>query len=103
MTVGRPLSHGCVRLYPEHAQALFEEVGIGETGEFIYEPVKAALDGEDIVVEVHPDFYGFIPDMEAQAWRKLTSLGVGEHVDPQCLRQALDEARGIPVSVGAIR
>ena len=52
MTVGRPLSHGCVRLYPEHIEALFREVKVGETGEFIYEPVKAALDGEDILIEV---------------------------------------------------
>jgi len=38
MTVGRPLSHGCVRLYPEHIKALFEVIEIGEAANLFMPP-----------------------------------------------------------------
>lgn len=55
------------------------------------------------MLEVHPDMYGMVPDLEARARERLSALGVWEKVDSQCLRQALGEARGIPVSVGATK
>ena len=99
MTVGRALSHGCLRLYPEHVEALFEEVAIGETGEIVYEPVKVAVDGDDILVEIHPDIYGLLPDVARAAEERLQALGVREKVDMKRLRQAVAEAGGVPVSV----
>lgn len=99
MTVGRDLSHGCLRLYPEHVEALFKEVTIGETGEIVYEPVKVALEGDDLLVEIHPDLYGLVPDVARAAEEQLRALGVWERVDLGRLRQAVAEARGIPVSV----
>jgi L,D-transpeptidase ErfK/SrfK len=101
MTVGRPLSHGCVRLYPEHAHALFEAIDVGEPGEFVYAPVKAALDGEAVVVEVHPDVYGRVPDLSREAERVLVELGVWDRIDLALLTKALSECRGIPVAVSS--
>ena len=101
MTVGRPLSHGCVRLYPEHAHALFEAVAVGDPGEFVYAPVKAALDGESVVIEVHPDIYGRFTDLSQEAGRVLREAGLWERVDPDLLTRALAECRGIPVVVSS--
>ena len=102
MTVGRPLSHGCVRLYPEHAHALFDAIEVGDIGELVYVPVKATLDNDDVVVEVHPDVYELVPDLAREAERVLTELGVWHHVDQVLLAQALAERRGIPTPVGCL-
>ena len=99
MTVGRALSHGCLRLYPEHIEALFNQVKTGETGEIMYVPVKAALDGDDVLVEIHPDVYGLCPDVLGAAEEQLRALGAWDTVDLKRLRQAVAEAKGIPVSV----
>jgi L,D-transpeptidase ErfK/SrfK len=99
MTVGRALSHGCLRLYPEHVKALFGEVTVGEAGEIMYEPVKVAVDGDDVLVEIHPDVYGLVPDLARAAEERLRAMGVWEKVDAGRLRQAVAEARGIPVTV----
>jgi L,D-transpeptidase ErfK/SrfK len=99
MSMGRALSHGCVRLYPEHLEELVRNVRVGDAGEILYIPIKAALDGDDILIEVHPDVYGIIPDLAHAAKEMLSNLGVWEQVDPELLRRALAETRGIPVSV----
>ena len=102
MTVGRPVSHGCVRLYPEHAHALFDAVEVGLAGEIVYTPVKASVDGGSVVVEVHPDVYARVPDLAGEAERVLTALGVRGRVDPDLLARALAECRGIPTIVSPV-
>jgi L,D-transpeptidase ErfK/SrfK len=99
MTVGRALSHGCVRLYPEHVEELFGQVAVGDSGEFIYQPVKVAVDGDDVLIEVHPDLYGLVPDLLRVAEERLRAFGAWERADPALLFQAVAEARGIPVSI----
>ena len=99
MTIGRALSHGCLRLYPEHVTTLFWDVRIGEPGEILYEPVKVAVEAEDVLVEIHPDVYGLVPDLFGLAEARLRVMGVWEEVDVRLLRQAVTEARGIPVTV----
>jgi L,D-transpeptidase ErfK/SrfK len=102
MTVGRPVSHGCVRLYPEHAHALFDAVEVGLAGEVVYTPVKACVDGGAVVVEVHPDIYERVPDLAGEAERVLTALGIRGRVDAGLLAQALAECRGIPTIVSPV-
>ena len=99
MTIGRALSHGCMRMYPEQIKILFDEVKKDEAGEVFYEPVKVAKNGNDILVEIHPDIYEKIPDMLKAAETKLRDLGIWEKVDSDLLAETVDEARGIPISV----
>ena len=101
MTVGRPLSHGCMRLYPEHIDSLFQLVAVGDSGEIVYQPVKVAADEEDVFVEIHPDVYEEVPDLRHKAEAELRALGVWKRVDAKALEKAVAEARGIPVSVKA--
>jgi L,D-transpeptidase ErfK/SrfK len=52
-------SRGCVRMHPEDAGALFQQVKVGEPGEIIYEPLLLAkLEDGRIFVEAHQDPYG---------------------------------------------
>jgi len=38
--VGRLVSHGCTRMYPEHIKKLFPLVPVGTSVEYVYEPAK---------------------------------------------------------------
>ena len=51
-------THGCIRLRPENAEALFGAVDIGLPGEIIYQPTLVAhLDDGHVFLEVNPDAY----------------------------------------------
>jgi hypothetical protein len=80
---------------------LFGEVTMGEAGEILYEPIKIAVNGDDVLVEIHPDIYSLVPDIPRVAEERLKALGGCERVDAGFLRRAVTEARGMPVTVRA--
>lgn len=105
MSVGQAVSRGCVRLYPEDIAELFSLVRPGDRGRFIYEPVKATVSGGVLLVEAHPDIYGFFEDLEpfaadrvAEALEALSGRpGEVPGIDREALGKILVEARGFPV------
>lgn len=99
MSIGKPLSHGCVRLYPEDIQKVFEAVSVGSPGEFLYDPVKVAVTDREIIVEAHPDIYGLIPDMEKLAREKIEKLNLLEKIDFEKLQRTIKDSRGVPVRI----
>jgi L,D-transpeptidase ErfK/SrfK len=52
--VGMQVTHGCVRMFPEDIEFLFDLVPVGTTVRIINEPVKIGWDGDSLVMEVHP-------------------------------------------------
>ncbi len=52
--VGMRVSHGCVRMFPEDVEFLFERVRVNTVVRIIDAPVKLGWDGEALVAEVHP-------------------------------------------------
>jgi L,D-transpeptidase ErfK/SrfK len=56
-SICRFATHGCIRLHPDDARALFERVSINTPVRIIYAPVSATLMGGHGWVEVHPDPY----------------------------------------------
>lgn len=52
--VGRRVSAGCVRLYPEHIEELFDQVPVGTKVVFVDEPVKLGWVDGQLWLEVHP-------------------------------------------------
>jgi len=97
--VGRLVSHGCIRLYPEDIEELFSLVTLGTPVEIIYEPVKIGFKEGRIFVEVHPDLYNKIGDLLLYTARKLFTARIWEEVDLDLLVQALEERRGIPIDI----
>lgn len=53
--VGRDVSHGCIRLYPEDIEKLFHEVPVGTMVRVIDQQVEVAWVDDRLMVEVHPD------------------------------------------------
>ncbi len=52
--VGMRVSHGCVRMFPEDIEFLFQHIRVKTPVRIINAPVKIGWDGESLVAEVHP-------------------------------------------------
>jgi L,D-transpeptidase ErfK/SrfK len=98
-TVGRPTTHGCIRLYAEDIERLYGQVSAGFPGEFVYEPVKLGRSEGRVYAEVHPDVYQRVPDLQAYALDEVQRAGLGSKVDLGRLRRAVSELRGVPEDV----
>jgi L,D-transpeptidase ErfK/SrfK len=75
-SIYRLVTHGCIRLYPEHARLLYERVPLGMPVTVIYAPVLAAVVAGEWWLEVHPDTYRIAGDRAATALRELGVLGL---------------------------
>ena len=54
-SIGMRVSHGCVRMYPEHIVELFDLAEPGTRVTLVDQGVKAGWDGNELYVEVHPE------------------------------------------------
>ena len=98
-SVGRLVTHGCIRLYPEDIYTLFKVTRTGTPVKIIYEPVKVGLVSGRVYVEVHRDIYGAIDDFTAYGHRRLDEKGLALRVDMEEFHRALDLRNGMPVDV----
>jgi L,D-transpeptidase ErfK/SrfK len=99
--VGRRVSHGCIRLYPEDIADLFRAVRPGTPVAITYQPVKVGIIGEEIYLEVHPDYLGRLKDRDYRDYAEdiLWEKNLLEKVDFALVKKAAEEKRGIPVRV----
>jgi L,D-transpeptidase ErfK/SrfK len=98
-SVGRLVTHGCIRMYPEDIAILFKAVPVGTRVKIIYEPVKIAWSMDRIFVEVHKDIYGRVGDLMSYGYALLHAKKIVQHVDPKKYRRALRLKNGMPVDV----
>ncbi len=101
-SVGRLVTRGCIRLYPEHIERLFDEVRVGDTVEIIYEPVKLGVNDGMLLMEVHPDIYGRIPDMYGYAEQLILNLDSTWDIDWTSVYRCIDLQNGVPARVGTV-
>ena len=99
MSIGKPLSHGCMRLYPWHAKKFFGQVEVDTQGEIIYEPVKIALADEEVYLEVHEDVYNYYEDLVYIINKKVKVLNLGKRVDFAKINLTAQKKQGIPVNI----
>lgn len=95
--IGRRVSHGCIRLYPEDIKALFASARPGTPVNVIYQPVKIGLKGSIIYIEVHKDYLGAVDDPLGLAIKMLRRGKVLGLVDKDRLRDAVKEQKGVAV------
>ncbi len=108
--VGRRVSHGCVRLYPEDISRLFLEVPIGLPVTVVDQEVKLAWAGGALMMEAHPSQKQadeleadgkFAPARPAKfEYQILDAAGTrAARLDWRAVTRALDERTGIPVAI----
>lgn len=56
--IGMQITHGCVRMYPEDIQALFNSVSVGTPVYIVKQPVKVGWLNNTLYIEAHPDLEG---------------------------------------------
>ncbi len=97
--VGRRVSHGCIRLYPEDIPILYRLVPVGTPVRVVREPVKVGLADGRVLVEVHQDDEAQV-DLIRDAWQLLKRRGWLDRVDARKLKAAVRARSGTPVDVG---
>ena len=98
-SIGRLVTHGCIRLYPEDITVLFDQVAVGTQVNLIYQPVKIGPLNDRIFVEVHPDIYGRIGDLVSFGFALLHERGLVYRVDAKKMYRALKQQNGLPADV----
>jgi len=100
-SIGREATHGCLRLYEDDIQRLYDRVREGTRIQIVYQTTKWGRDEANIYLEVHPDLYGRTLDQFA-ALAVPRALGLLDLLDLELVLRALEEARGYPVRVGTL-
>jgi lipoprotein-anchoring transpeptidase ErfK/SrfK len=93
-------SHGCIRVMPEHMEALFRDVSVNMPGEIIYQPVMIEVTGDGrVFLEVNRDIYEQVKDMKAQVKGLVAKKGVADQVSWAKIDQVIKESTGIAEDV----
>jgi L,D-transpeptidase ErfK/SrfK len=91
-----------VRLYDDQMAELFRRIPSGTRVELVYQPVKIGQSGSELYLEVHPDVYGWRPDLAEQAREALRVRGLEGAVDAAEVGRTVQAAEGVPVRVGVL-
>jgi len=97
--VGRMVSHGCTRMYPEHIKKLFPMVPVGTSVEYVYEPALIGFRQSRIYLSVHEDVYFKIPSMILHVLNLIEQRGLADQVDMRKVMQTVEEHYGNPVDI----
>ena len=103
--VGMAITHGCLRMYPEDIERLFDLTPVGTRVTLINEPVKISRFGGEVWLEVHPpvDEKGQVISVDIEVFETRLNELLGEAeviIDWEMALRALREATGMPVLIG---
>ncbi|HEY8518487.1 MAG TPA: L,D-transpeptidase family protein [Gammaproteobacteria bacterium] len=102
--VGMRVSHGCIRMYPEDIEALFDRVQRGTPVHLVNQPVLAGWRDGVLYLEVHPPLEEDERDLAADAAavidKALERAGrPNVALDDAAIAKVLEEKRGIPFPI----
>jgi len=102
--VGMRVSHGCIRLYPEDIEYLFNNVKLGTPVNIVNQPYKVGERDGVVYLEAHQHL-----DEDAERFSSLTEIvklviemtkDKTYEIDWNLLSQVVEEHKGIPVAIG---
>lgn len=102
--IGMQITHGCVRMYPEDIEALYNSVKVGIPVYIVKQPIKVGWLNNILYIEAHPDLEG---EEMTQDQRYAVALALIQKAnnqempefDQQALNQALINLDGDPVAI----
>ncbi len=65
-SIGQRSSHGCIRLWAQDIQALFEQVALGTPVRIVHQPYKVGLLNSTIYIEAHRPLPGYAEETNSQ-------------------------------------
>lgn len=110
--IGRRISSGCIRLYPEDTIALYNMIPVGTQVTVVNQPLKLAWIDDELYLEAHPDIEQAIQmeeTGEVLSFPKLTDKDMAEIIKAAgpykdklrwpAIRTAIRERRGYPIAI----
>ncbi len=97
--VGRRVSHGCIRLYPEDIPFLFRSAPQGVKVTIVKQPVKVGIKEDRVYIEVHKDDMKNEASYLDDALLMLRKKNILNRVDTKKLHYAIEEKKGMPVDI----
>jgi len=109
--IGRRVSSGCMRMYPENIKALFEMVPVGTKVEVVDQPILVGWIKDKLYLEANPSKSQNI-DIEVNGEHQIKPLTDGlrkvitdasgvsaDKIDWDAVKEAVEERRGYPVVI----
>lgn len=59
VAIGRRVTHGCIRMYPEDIEAIFPKVPVGVSLQIVHQPIKAGWSNGKLYMEAHKPLSGY--------------------------------------------
>ena len=102
--VGMRVTHGCVRMYPEDIEQLFDKVPVGTPVQIINQPVKLGWLAETLYLEIHPLMVdaGDNPAIDMQTVMDRIATFIGDRpvqLNGRAIRLAVETQHGMPVAI----
>ena len=111
--VGMRVTHGCLRMYPEDIETLFDKISVGAQVQLVNQPIKLGWLAGSLFIELHPpldedleqyqDYMRSVLDAIADFLADERNAGAMDSVDVSlsgsALRQAVEEQSGMPVLI----
>lgn len=109
--IGRRVSSGCIRMYPEHIKVLFPQVPVGTSVMVVDQPVKVGWIEGQLFIEVSPtqeqsmkiEEEGVLKSYEItkEDMKRITKKAgaVADKINWEKVRKAVQEHRGYPVVI----
>ena len=112
--VGMRVSHGCIRMYPEDIEGIFNDVPVGTQVQLVDQPIKLGWMAGGLFLELHPPLEEEEPEYKDYMQRVLNAvadmlaaesgpggINADRHLslNGEALRQAVKEKNGIPVLI----
>ncbi|MEW6001218.1 MAG: L,D-transpeptidase family protein [Nitrospirota bacterium] len=97
--VGRRVSHGCIRLYPEDIPELFRLTPVGAKVTIVRQPVKVGIKNNKVYIEVHDDDFNKNLTYYSEAVILLKKKNLLKRVNTEKLYRELGKKQGFPVEI----
>jgi L,D-transpeptidase ErfK/SrfK len=102
--IGMQVTHGCIRMYPEDIEELYNSVKVGTPVYIVKQPIKVGWLNNILYIEAHPDLEGEEMSQDrrfaiALALIKKANNQEMPEFDQLALNQALEKLDGDPVAI----
>jgi L,D-transpeptidase ErfK/SrfK len=105
--VGMRVTHGCIRMFPEDIEALFNDIPVGTPVRIVNQPIKLGRNGASFYVEAHPplteeglDESWSLTEL-TRAFVAVVEEGQGAGFNWELAERIAATSRGIPESLSA--
>jgi L,D-transpeptidase ErfK/SrfK len=102
--IGMQITHGCIRMYPEDIEELYNSVKVGTPVYIVKQPIKVGWLNNVLYIEAHPDLEGEEMSQDrrfaiALALIKKANNQEMPEFDQLALNQALNSLDGDPIAI----